>query len=106
MEKTIFLSDVLKEMKKLDSAKQPIPFSISGRTFSANNQTGGKTYFYRDAELMQAPKKKGAARLADSATFRNPNHFTNRTRNLKTEHGERKINILFIENFNGYRVIF
>lgn len=102
----MFLSDVLKTMRKLDENKNPIPFSISGRTFSANNRTGGKYYEYNNATLMQAPKNRGAIRLADSTAFKNPNHFQNRTRNLSTTKGERKINILFIEKFNGFQVIY
>lgn len=106
MQNTIYLSEVLKEMRKMENATTPAPFHIAGRTFSAQNKTGGKIFFYKNATLMQAPKQKGANRLADKTVFRNPQHYTNRTRNLKTDQGERKINILFITHFNGMEVIF
>lgn len=106
MQKTIFLSEVLKEMRKMENITTPAPFTIAGRTFSAQNRTGGKIFFYRDVTLMKPPKKKGARRLADKTLFRNPKHYENRTRNIKTEQGERKINILFITHFNGMEVIF
>lgn len=106
MSKTIFLSEVLNKMKEMENATTPVRFSISGRTFSAQTKTGGKFYHYNNAYLMKAPKNKGNKRLLDKTPFRNPNHFDNRTRNIKTEFGERKINILFIEKFNGLQVIF
>lgn len=93
-------------MKKLDAGKNPVPFSITGRTFSAQNKTGGKIYHYENATLMNPPQKKGAQRLLNPRDFRNPQHFENRTRNLMTAKGERKINILFISHFNGKQVIF
>lgn len=56
---------------------------------------------------MQPPKQKGAKRLADATPFKNPNHWENRTRNIKLENGEiKKINILFVDSFNGKKVVF
>jgi len=106
MQKTIFLREVLSEMKKLDDGKNPIPFSISVRTFSRQDLSGGKLTHYDFATLLQPPKNKGKLRLADSTNFKNANHFSNRTRNIKTENGIQKINILFITHFNGLPVIF
>lgn len=106
MVKTIFLSDVLKEMKKLDNDNNPIPFSISGYSFSSQNNTGGKFYEYKNATLMQPPKVKGEKRLSDPTPFKNPNHYQNYTRNIKTDKGIKKINILFVLYFNGYQVVY
>lgn len=99
------LRDVLIEMKKMDG-KKPVPFSIVYRTYNQQNGFGGKIKRYPKATLMQAPQKKGLKRLADKTPFKNPNHFKNRTRNISTPEGERKFNILFIIEFNGYKVIY
>lgn len=105
MQKAIFLSQVLMEMKKLDANKNPIPFSISVRTYNNQNKSGGKLITFENAVLMQAPKTPGKIRLSQNRDFKNPNHFDNRTRNLKTGEGIKKINILFIIKFNGCDVV-
>ena len=107
MEKTLFLSEILTEMKKLDNQKNPVPFSIKVRTFNLQNKSGGNIRYYPEAVLMQAPKTKGIKRLADVTPFKNPNHGENRTRNIKLPDGSiKKINILFIIEFNGKKVVF
>ena len=73
----VFLKDVLAEMRKLDERKKPIPFTITVRTY--NKQEFEK----------------------------NPNHWQNKTRNLKLSDGTiKKICILFIIAFNGKEVIY
>ena len=107
MEKTLFLSEILTEMKKLDNQKNPVPFSIKVRTFNLQNKSGGNIRYYPEAVLMQAPKTKGIKRLADATPFKNPNHGENRTRNIKLPDGSiKKINILFIIEFHGKKVVF
>ena len=106
MVKTMFLGEVLSEMKMMTPQKKPVPFSLSVRTFNRQNKMGGKIKKYFDATLMQAPKIKSETRLSQNIDFKNPNHFTNRTRNISTVEGERKINILFIIEFNGHKVIY
>ncbi len=93
-------------MKELDENKNPIPFNISVRKFEKKSKVGGELRVFRGATLMQPPKNKGLQRLNDSTPFKNPNHFINRTRNIKTEFGEKKINILFIIEFNGKKVVY
>ncbi len=105
MQKTMFLREVLQEMKKLDHSKNPVPFSITVRTYNQQNKVGGRLVTWNNATLMQAPKTKGKIRLSQKIEFKNPNHFINRTRNLKTSEGIKKIHILFITKFNGYDVI-
>lgn len=102
----MFLSEVLTDMKKLTPEKNQVPFSLSVRTYNRQNKMGGNIKVYRDATLMQAPRIKSETRLSQNLDFKNPNHFKNRTRNLSTVEGERKINILFIIEFNGYKVIY
>ncbi|MGD1319531.1 hypothetical protein [Chryseobacterium sp. 2R14A] len=99
MEKTMFLSEVLEKMKEAN-------FTLEVRTFNRYNKTGGKTVIYSNVELLRPPKKKGLQRLADPTPFKNPNHFENRTRNIKLEDGTIKtIHIIFIIRFNGIKVI-
>lgn len=103
----MFLSEVLTEMRRLDSEKNPIPFSISVRTFSRKDFSGGELKTLRSVTLLQAPKIKGVQRLADDTPFRNPHHWENRTLNVKDAHGSiTKINTMFIINYNGYDVIY
>lgn len=107
MVKTISLSEVLVDMKKLDKHNNPIPFSIKVRTFNLQNKTGGRVKDYPKAVLLNPPKKKGAKRLAMTTPFKNPNHWENRTRNIKLPDGQiKKINILFIEEYNGKKMIY
>ena len=94
-------------MKKVDSRKNPVPFSLKIRSFNLQNKTGGKLISYEEAVLLRPPAKKGAVRLADETPFKNPNHWENRTRNIKLKNGEiKKIHIIFIEEFNGKKVVF
>lgn len=105
MQNEIKLNQVLMEMKKLDANKQPIPFSISVRTYNQQNKMGGRMVHYDNAVLMQAPKTKGSIRLSQNTAFKNPNHWENHTRNIKTSDGIKKIHILFIIKFNGLDVV-
>ena len=105
MQNQIFLKEVLKEMKKLDSKKNPIPFSISFRTYNQQNKSGGRLVSYDNATLMQAPPEPGAVRLTQNVDFKNPNHWENHTRNINTNFGIKKIHIFFITKFNGLDVV-
>ena len=105
MQNQIFLKEVLKEMKKLDSNKNPIPFSISFRTYNQQNKSGGRLVSYDNATLMQAPPEPGAMRLSQNIDFKNPNHWENHTRNINTNFGIKKIHIFFITKFNGLDVL-
>lgn len=105
MQNEMLLSDVLKEMRRLDENKNPIPFDITIRTYNSQNKSGGRLVTYENAVLMQPPKKPGLIRLSQKTDFKNPNHFANRTRNLKTNEGIKKIHILFIIKFNRVDVV-
>ena len=56
--KKIFLKDALIEMRKLDERKNPVPFSITVRTYNRQNHFGGKLCTYMGATLMQQPRYK------------------------------------------------
>jgi len=101
----MFLGEVLEKMNQLTSDNQPVPFTLETRTFNRYNKSGGKYMIHRNAELMRPPKQKGIKRLADPTPFKNPNHFENRTRNIKVNGEIIKINIAFIIRFNGYNVV-
>lgn len=105
MNEKIKLSEVLKQMKMLDSSRNPVPFSISVRTYNHQNKYGGRLVHYKYSTLMQPPKEKGAVRLSQQIDFKDPNHWKNRTRNIKTPEGIKKIHIMFITEFNGKAVI-
>ena len=96
----VFLKDVLAEMRKLDQRKKPIPFTITVRTYNKQNSFGGKLCTYTGATLMQHPRHK-------QDFEKNPNHWQNKTRNIKLSDGTiKKICILFIVAFNGKEVIY
>jgi hypothetical protein len=100
MVEKIFLKDALAEMRKLDPEKKPIPFSLAVRTYNQQNWFGGKLLIYHNATLMQQPKNK-------KEYEKNPNHWENKTRNIKLADGTiKKIIILFIVAFNGREVVY
>ena len=89
MENTIFLAKFWKN-EKLDERKNPVPFTLSVRSFNMQNKIGGKIIRYENATLMQPPKKISPSRLKIDRPFKNPNHWINRTRNIKTPAGIKK----------------
>lgn len=114
-EEIIYLSDVLKTMSTLDAQGLAVPFSISFRTFQRYSKTGGRLISYPKAKLVikenfsnhnsidslrRVPTKKTNIR-------RNPNHWENKTRNIKIlPKGDiKKIHINFITEFNGKKVV-
>lgn len=113
MNKTIFLRQVLEEIKKTNLIGEAIPFDIEFKTFNKNNKMGGVTKKYRNAKLLIAPKLKGKPFIDVDHFFRptrvrkNPNHFQNRTRNIELPSGQiKKFNILYITKFNGKDVVY
>lgn len=100
------LRDVLADMRKLDENKNPIPFDIVVREYSRQNGTGGKLTKHNNATLMQQGKKRSLVSLASGKDLKNPNHWENKTRNIKVNGQIRKINILFIIEYNGHKVVY
>lgn len=100
--KSIKLRDVLNDMRKLDKNRNPIPFSLKVRTLNKQNKTGGNLKYYINATLMQSAKNQ---KLTTDSKI--PNHFENKTRNIKIDSGQiKKINILFIIEYNGQKVVY
>ena len=100
MAEKIYLKDVLAQMRQLDEHKKPIPFSLAVRTYNRQNGSGGKLNIYHNATLMQQPRNK-------KDFEKNPNHWEQRTRNIRLEDGTiKKIIIIFIVAFNGKEVVY
>jgi len=105
MEHTIFLREVLHDMKKLDSLKNPVRFDVSVREFNRQNKSGGTYRQYKNCMLLQPAKNSQGKKPADAS--KNPRHWENKTRNIKLENGEiKKINILYIITYNGKKVVY
>lgn len=116
MQETIYLNDVLEEMRTPNKEGRAILFNISVRSLNKNSKTGGKMYHYENAKLVMEetsldPLGIKALQMLPSEKRvifkKSPNHFKNKTRNLRLENGDvKKIHIKHIINFNGKKVIY
>lgn len=114
MNGTISLKDALAIIDLKDKDGYPVPFDISFRTLQRNSKTGGRLVAYKGAtHLTSLPKKKlSNQQIVDDLqrperTKRNPNHFTNRTRNIKKPNGEiAKVHIRLIVSINNQNVVY
>lgn len=112
---TIYLQEVLQQMKTLDSEGKAVPFSLKTRTLNRYSKKGGKLKEYPEARLVMNEKQEritsvAALRAMQPKVLRerkNPQHFQNKTRNIRLPNGEkRKIHIRFIIEFNNQKVIY
>jgi hypothetical protein len=111
---TKFLSDVVVQMRSLDSDGKAIPFSIAVRTFQSFSKTGGALNKYPAAKLVMQEKFKNKDSIRSLRTAprkkvdrKNPHHFQNKTRNIKLPNGQiKKIHINNIIEFNGVKVVY
>lgn len=113
---TIYLQDVLRQMRTLDKDGRAVPFSVAVREFQRYSRTGGKLHRYPKAKMVMQEENPNAdserslrTKPRKKAEFKKPpNHFENKTRNIKVLPGGeiRKINIRFIIEFNGKKVIY
>ena len=111
----IYLKDVLQQMKTPDADGKAIPFSIKVRTLNRYTKKGGKLNTYENAKLVMQEKQERVTSIIALRTLqpkflkdrKKPNHFTNKTRNIRLPNGEKKkIHIRFIIEFNGKKVIY
>jgi len=110
----IFLRDVLETMRTLDPNGRAVPFSISFRTLNRQSKTGGRLKEYPEAKLVIKEENKKSDSIASlrypkrQVTIRRrPNHWDNKTRNIKLPNGEiKKILINHIITFNGKKVVY
>ncbi|WP_421801766.1 hypothetical protein [Flagellimonas sp.] len=115
-EESIYLSDVLEQMKTLDTKGRAVTFSLKARTLNRNSRTGGKLLEYSKAKLVMPEENPNSntieslrtKRKSLSGIRRNPSHYDNKTRNIKLLPGGeiRKIHIRYIIEFNGQKVIY
>ncbi|MDN3595319.1 hypothetical protein [Zunongwangia endophytica] len=115
-EETIYLNQVLEIMRKPDSDGKAVKFDIAVRTFNRNSKSGGTLNSYENAK--QVMKEAGMDKNSIYALQhfkkskipkirKNPQHFSNKTRNIRLENGEvKKIHIRYIISFNGKKVIY
>ncbi|MBT0607641.1 hypothetical protein [Aequorivita echinoideorum] len=116
MQQTVYLNDVLEEMRTPNKEGRAIKFNMSVRSLNKNSKTGGKMYHYENAKLVMEetpldPLGIKALQMLPSEkreTFKkSPNHFKNKTRNIRLEDGSiKKIHIKHIIRFNGKTVIY
>lgn len=111
---TIFLRDVMETMRTLDKNGRAVPFSISFRTLNRHSKTGGKLKEYPEAKLVIKEENKNTDSIASLRYHkkqvkirRRPNHWDNKTRNIKLPNGDiKKILINHIITFNGKKVVY
>jgi hypothetical protein len=117
MNETISRNEVLKIMRTPDAEGRAVPFDISFRTFNRNSKTGGKMKHLKNAKLVM--KEKGLdpnsiyalknfkpSEANEERTRKNPQHFPNKTRNIRMENGKvTKIGFRWIKKFNGKTVV-
>ncbi|MGB5821464.1 MAG: hypothetical protein WBG90_18420 [Saonia sp.] len=113
---TIYLQDVLRQMRTLDGDGRAVPFDIKVRTFQKYSGKGGKLNHYPKAKMVMKEENPNADSVRSlrtaprkKAEFKKPpDHFENKTRNIKVIPGGDivKIKIRFIIEFNGKKVIY
>ncbi|NQZ79124.1 MAG: hypothetical protein HRT61_23850 [Ekhidna sp.] len=107
----IRLREALRQMDKRDAEGNPVRFKIKWHTFNRSTQAGGELKLLKQATILTSKpgKSKGerTAQAEEPKTKRNPNHFTNATRNIQcAESNEvKKLNIFLITEFNGQKVV-
>lgn len=116
MEGTVYLKEVLEQMRKLDTNGRAVRFDISVRTFNRQTKKGGKLKVYNNVKLVMNEKGVDRDSIYALQNFKNgtavrdrknPRHFQNKTRNIRLESGEvKKIHINYIIEFNGKKVVY
>jgi hypothetical protein len=95
----IKVNEMLAIMNTRDEAGELIPATIRAITCNVKKGTGGKRITYKDVILVGGS--------TSNSTVRNPNHFQNFTRNIKSIRNSeiREFHPLLAEEFNGMRVV-
>jgi len=91
---------MLNVMNQRDGNGEFVPFgSITFVKLDNRRNTGGEKVTLENAVLQGNGRSK--------STTKNPNHFENYTRNIKSVDGDRiiKIHVPLVTRFNGYKVI-
>ncbi len=104
-------------MRTPDEEGRAVKFDITGRTLNKNSKTGGKYYEFNEAKLVMKEKGLDPHSIYALQNFKpsekketikkNPNHFSQKTRNIRLEDGSiKKIHYKYIDTFNGKKVIY
>lgn len=109
----VSFKEAISIIDKVDDVGNHYPFDISFRTLNRNSKKGGRLVSYKN--VVKSGFKKGASNKASlintlqtvSKAKKNPNHHSNRTRNLMLENGEiKKIHIRLIDSVNGRKMYY
>lgn len=94
----IRITDMLKTMQMRGEDRQLIPFSITFVTCNLKMDEGGEKITIKEAILVGSGSSK--------SEIKNPNHFTNYTRNIRSINSDRiiKIHPLLVTRFNGQKI--
>mgnify|MGYP000536602619 CR=1 FL=1 len=115
LQETIYLQDVLQQIKTLDASGRAVPFSIKVRTLNRYSKTGGKLHTYPQAKLVMKEENPNVNSVNSlrykpkpKTSRRDPKHFENKTRNIKVlpQGSFVKIHIRYIIEFNNKKVIY
>ena len=114
MNDTINLKQALQVIEAKDTEGFPIPFDIAFRTLQRNSKTGGRLVnLFGATVLTRLPKQRKTNKeimddlLRPERPRKNPNHFSNRTRNIHKANGEiTKIHIRLIDSINNKKVVY
>jgi hypothetical protein len=109
----ISLKEALQLMAKKDKNNVLVPFNMTYRTFNETSKKGGKLKEYVGATYL--PEANPNREIVDNIhnildpvkSIKNPNHFENRTRNIKLSDGSVvSIRFDFIISINQQNVIY
>jgi len=114
MKNEISLTDALSIINRKAKDGSAFPFDVSVRTLNRNSKTGGKLKVYNNVKLLinENSKNQTGAKLLDNVLVaqtvkRNPNHWSNRTRNIVLATGEiRKLRFRLIIDINNQKVVY
>lgn len=95
----IRVSEMLEVMNMKDENSLSIPFDFTFDTCNLKKGTGGKRITCKRVVLVGG--------VASNSTQRNPDHFTNYTRNFRSINNQeiREFHPLLVEVFNGMKVV-
>lgn len=107
----ILMKDALALMEARDASDKLVTFDCEFCTYSTKRSEGGKIVKLTGARLSfdKKPFKGKASVIKSERTFsaHQPNHFVNKTRNLRLPNGEiRKLHIRMLLTFNGKQVVY
>lgn len=113
VKEAIKLKEALSIMRRLDKEGEPFPFSCQVRTFNRQSKKGGRLLSISQAILLplsggnsQTPASVESLKFISPAK-RSPNHYENKTRNIKLPNGNvKKINLNFLISINSLQVTY